>query len=422
MLSKGQEFRRAWPILLASALGAGVSISPLAFYSLGAFVGPLTKEFGWSRTEISTAPLFLTTGGLIMGTYVGALADRFGARKIVLISQLLLIVALAALALLTSHIWTLYAGYFVLAILGAGTMPMTWNRAIIGWFVKSRGLAIGVSLMGTGIAGALLPTYINWLTGIVGWRGAYLGLAALPVIFGLPLTFLFFHEAPENGAPANKAATQATIVTDAGSYTLREALRTRCFWQISLAFFFAAIAIAAVLVHSQSLLMDRGIDRDTAAVIAGLLGIAFTSGRLVSGYCLDIFNGPILAIVMFTAPAIACALLAVAGTNLAICGMAIVLVGLAGGAETDIAAYFIAQYFGRLHYGAIYGLFLTLFSVGSGIGPLIVGRVYDVTGSYNPGLYGGVAAFLIAAVLAGTLKGPGGRTSELTNVPAESAQ
>jgi MFS family permease len=422
MLSKGQEFRRAWPVLLASALGAGVSISPLAFYSLGAFVGPLTKEFGWSRTEISTAPLFLTTGGLIMGTYVGALADRFGARKIVLISQLLLIVALAALALLTSHIWTLYAGYFVLAILGAGTMPMTWNRAIIGWFVKSRGLAIGVSLMGTGIAGALLPTYINWLTGIVGWRGAYLGLAALPVIFGLPLTFLFFHEAPENGAPANKAATQATIVTDAGSYTLREALRTRCFWQISLAFFFAAIAIAAVLVHSQSLLMDRGIDRDTAAVIAGLLGIAFTSGRLVSGYCLDIFNGPILAIVMFTAPAIACALLAVAGTNLAICGMAIVLVGLAGGAETDIAAYFIAQYFGRLHYGAIYGLFLTLFSVGSGIGPLIVGRVYDVTGSYNPGLYGGVVAFLIAAVLTGTLKGPGGRTSEMTNVPAESAQ
>jgi MFS family permease len=134
-------------------------------------------------------------------------------------------------------------------------------------------------------------------------------------------------------------------------------------------------------------------------------------GRLISGYCLDIFNGAVLAIVMFTIPALACALLAVAGGNLSLCGLAIILVGLAGGAETDIAAYFIAQYFGRRHYGAIYGLFLTLFSVGSGIGPLIVGRIYDATGSYDAGLFGGVAAFLIAALLAGTLRGPKPRTA-----------
>ena len=401
MLSKGQEFRRAWPVLLASASGAGVGVSPLAFYSLGAFVAPLTYEFGWTRAQVTTAPLFLTVGSLVMGTYAGALADRFGARRIALVSQVFLILALSALALLTAQIWTLYAGYFILAILGAGTMPMIWNRTVVGWFVKSRGLAIGVSLMGTGIAGAILPTYVGWLNGIAGWRIAYLGLAALPLIFGLPLTFLFFHEAPDtdfsNGAPTTNASE---------GYTLRAAIQTRCFWQMSLAFFFAAIAIAAVLVHALPLLTDRGIDRGTAAMIAGLLGLAFTSGRLISGYFLDIFNGATLAIVMFTIPALACALLAVAGGNLILCGTAIVLIGLAGGAETDIAAYFIAQYFGRRHYGAIYGLFLTLFSVGSGVGPLIVGRVYDMTGSYNSGLYGGVAAFLVAAGLAGTLRAP----------------
>ncbi len=409
MLSKGQEFKRAWPVLLASAFGSGVGVSPLAFYSLGAFIVPLSTQFGWTRAEIATTPLFLTAGGLIMGTIVGALADRFGARKVVLTSQILLILVLSGLSLMTAQLWTLYAGYFTLAVLGAGTMPMTWNRAIIGWFVKSRGLAIGVSLMGTGIAGALLPSYVNWLTGIGTWRAAYFGLAGLTLIFGVPLTFLFFREAPASASTAGAQARQAETTPDANRYSLREALGTRCFWQMSLAFFFAALAISSVLIHSLSLMTDRGIDRAAAARISGLLGLAFTSGRLVSGYFLDIFKGAVLAIVMFTVPAMACGLLAVAGSNLALCAVAIILVGLAGGAETDIAAYFIAQYFGRRHYGAIYGLFLTLFGVGSGVGPWIVGQVYEATGSYDRALYGGVVAFLLAALLAGTLRPPGER-------------
>ena len=404
MRSKRQEFRRAWPVLVASAMGAGTGVAPLAFYSLGAFVDPLGNEFGWSRAQVTASLGFLTVATLLVGAAVGALADRYGARKVALISQVLLVLALAAMSLLTSQVWTLYAGYFLLAILGAGTLPIIWSRPIIGWFVRSRGLALGLSLVTTGLCGALLPSYVSWLTSEVGWRGAYIGLAALPLLLGIPVVILLFREPPPEmpSLPAFAAAGNRTL--DANDYTFRDALRTWRFWQMSLAFFLAASAIGAVLVHSLPLLMDRGIERGTAAALAGLLGLAVTFGRLISGYCLDIFGGPRVAFIMFAAPALACVLLTVSGNNLFLCGLAIFLVGLAAGAEYDIAAYFTAHYFGQRHYGAIYGLVYTLYGVSTGFSPLIAGAVFDATGSYHTALYAGAVIFLVAAVLAGTLK------------------
>ena len=160
---RAAEFRRAWPVVLASAFGAGSGAVPVAFYSFGALIGPLTLAFGWSKAQVTAAPLFLTVGGLIAGVFAGALADRFGARRVVLASQALLVLAFAAFALLPAGAASLplfYAGYTAVAILGAGTMTMTWSRAITGWFVAGRGLALGLSLIGTGLIGAALPAYV----------------------------------------------------------------------------------------------------------------------------------------------------------------------------------------------------------------------------------------------------------------------
>jgi predicted MFS family arabinose efflux permease len=167
-----------------------------------------------------------------------------------------------------------------------------------------------------------------------------------------------------------------------------------------------AIAVSAVLSHSQSLLMDRGLPRAEAAALVGLFGIAISLGRLVSGYLLDVFRGPTVAFFMFALPASACVLLLLAGDNRMLCGAAIVLVGLAGGAEHDIAAFFTAKYFGRAHYSAIYGLLYALYGLGGGFGPLFAGAVYDSTGSYDIALYGGIAVFLAAATMIGTLRAP----------------
>ncbi|MDH7973226.1 MFS transporter [Sphingomonas sp. AR_OL41] len=395
------EFKRSWRVVLASAFGAGTGAVPLAFYSFGAFIGPLTAAFGWTRAEVTAAPLFLTIGGLIAGVLAGALADRFGARRVVLWSQALLVVAFAGFALLPASLPLFYLGYALVAILGAGTMTMTWSRAITGWFVAGRGLALGLSLVGTGLIGAALPLYINWLIGHHGWQGGYLGLAALPLILGMPLTWLFFREPEELGRSDLVAAAD-----EAGSYSFGDALRTTCFWQMTLSFSVVAVAIAAVIVHCVPLLTDRGIDKATAAGIAGLIGLSVTGGRLVSGFLLDRVRGPLVAFGMFGLPALACLLLAVAGSNLILCGLAVVIIGLAGGAEHDIAAYFCARHFGRQHYGKIYGLLYTLYGIGSGVGPLIAGKVVEATGDYRLALHGGSALFAVSAGLILTLRPP----------------
>jgi MFS family permease len=405
MSAKRDEFRRAWKVVLASALGAGTGAVPLAFYSFGAFVEPLGREFGWTRAEITSAPLFLTIGGLLAGVFAGALADRIGSRWVVLVSQVLLALCFAGLSMMPPSLPLFYLGYGLLAVMGAGTMTMTWTRAITGWFSSARGLALGLSLVGTGLIGAMLPAYISMLTEAYGWRGAYLGLAALPLVFGVPFTFLFFREPPEEVVRAQHASADGEPGED-DSYDFGPALRSWSYWQMALSFSIVALAIASVIVHCVPLLTDRGVDATTAAGLAGLIGISVTVGRLISGYMLDYVSAPRVAFLMFGLPAISCLLLLVAGSNLWLCGIAIVLVGLAGGAEHDIAAYFCAKYFGRRHYGKIYGLLYTLYGVGSGIGPLLTGRVVDATGSYDNALYGGAILFAISALMIVSLKPP----------------
>ena len=400
MLTKREEYARGWPVLIASALGAGTGVYPLIFYSLGAFVGPLTERFGWSRADVTAAPLFFTFASLLAGSLVGGLADRLGARRVVIVSQVLLVLGLLAMTQVGRSVWTLYAGYFALAILGAGTMTMTWARAITGWFVAARGLALGLSLVGTGLIGAILPSYINALVLWGGWQAGYVGLAMLPLVLGLPITLLLFRE-PEEAAPG-----RAPVDIRNDGHDFRAAIRTWAFWQMTVAFFLAALAIGGVMVNIIPMLVDRGVGKTTAAGLASLIGIAVTIGRLVSGYLLDRIAARLVAFAMFILPAIACVLLMFAGGSLILNGMAIAFVGLAGGAEHDVAGYFTARYFGRRNYGAIYGLLYTIYCVGSGIGPLLMGGFADRFHSDYPGLAMGMVAFLAAAVLAGTVRPP----------------
>ena len=405
-LSRREEYRRGWRVLLASALGTGAGVAVLMAYSVGAFLEPLQTEFGWSRAQVGAAPLFYAIATVLMGPLVGALADRLGSRRVALVSQVLLSVAFLLLSRLGPSVEYLYAGYFLLAVFGAGTLPVIWSRAITGWFVRSRGFALGLSLIGTGLLGAMLPSYVSALVSSVGWRGAFVGLAALPIVVGMPLAVRFFRDPPGDFVRDSAAGGTAPSAADPDAYSFREATRTRCFWQMSLAFMVVAIAVSAVLSHTQSLLTDRGIPRATAAALLGLFGLAISLGRLVSGYFLDVFRGPSVAFVMFALPALACLLLLFAGSNLWLCGAAIVLVGLAGGAEHDIAAFFTAKYFGRAHFSAIYGLLYALYGLGGGFGPLFAGAIYEATGSYDQALWGGVVVFVVAAGMIGTLSEP----------------
>ena len=174
-------------LLISACLGVICSSIVLPFYSIGVFVIPITTEFGWTRAEFQLAILFSTGTGIVTAPVVGMLIEKFGARIVALCGLVGLSVAFL-FAATTSNLWHLYAAYTLMALLGAGTIPVTWTTAVTAQFESQRGFALGLVLSGTGLCAVLIPPVVAFITETWGWRMAYVFLACLPVfVSGLSL-------------------------------------------------------------------------------------------------------------------------------------------------------------------------------------------------------------------------------------------
>ena len=140
-----EEFRLGWKSVFASAVGIGLGLSPLPYYTLGVFIAPLINEFGWSVEQIMRGLPILILGALVMSPLAGYFADKYGVRKVVLTSIPLFSLAMMSFALNDGSMEIYLLCWGSLALTGAGTLPVTWTRAVNCWFIKRRGLALGMS-------------------------------------------------------------------------------------------------------------------------------------------------------------------------------------------------------------------------------------------------------------------------------------
>lgn len=403
MISRDSEFRRGWRVLLAASLGTACGASPVPFFAIGLFALPLGAAFGWGRGDVMLAVLPMTFGIILVVPFIGALADRVGVRPVAMATLVGLALSFAALSLTPDSLPVFYFLWFMVGLLGGGSTPVSWTRGVVGWFVHNRGMALAITLMATGVTGALLPRYVAWLVEVFGWRLAFVGVALIPVVIALPVAWRYFHEAPRQMAdPMAGVPDNAAIVlsTPAGrGKTLGEALRDYRFWVLAVVVLLATLQTGGAITNFAPLLQDRGYTVVEAASIAGVIGLSIVVGRVLTGYLIDRFWAPGVAFPLLAAPAIACLLLVQpeVGTGAAIA--AAIMIGLASGAETDLIAYLTARYFGLRHYGRIYGVQYAVFGFAGGISPFIFGRVFDVTGSYNLVLYASAIMVVAAACL-----------------------
>ncbi len=323
--------------------------------------------------------------------------DRVGVRRIALPSLLAVAGVFAGTAWLTSSLTSFYASAVFLAIAGAGTTPLTWTRTINGWFDKQRGLALGLTLSGTGIAAFLAPMYVGWVLSMGSWRTAYLALALIPLL-AFPIAWLFLRD-PAGG----NEKSAATVSAPATGATLSEAYRNYRFWAIGVAFFLVSAGISGSISNLIPLLMDAGRSKASAAGTAGLVGLSVIAGRVIAGILLDRIWGPAVAFVMLAAPALSAWVLAQPVLPDAWVPLAVILLGLAAGAEFDFIAFLTSRYFGLLHYGKIYGLLYASFLAGAALAPPLFARVYDVAGNYSAAFYAASGLFFIGAALLLTL-------------------
>ena len=386
------EMRRGWPIILAAAVGVGTGMSPLPIFSLGVLTGPISAEFGWGRGEIQAFLVFATLGAFIGAPLFGTLMDRYGVRPVVLFSTVAFALLFGVTGYATTSLTTFYGICLITSILGAGTLPVTWGRAVFNQFVERRGLALGLALAGTGFAGFLVPQMTAWLIQNFSWRAAYVGLALLPLVISLPISFWILRRM------SGPAAAQAQGSAPQEGMTLGQAARDYRFWVIWVAFFLAGLGTGGVITNIVPMMTDRGIDLQTAARVAGAQGLAVIAGRAIAGYFLDRVWAPILATIVLSLPAVACLMLA-GSPEVMTATIAVALVGFTAGADFDLVAYLTQRYFGLKHFGKVYGCLYPALVGGAGIAPALFGRAYDVSGTYTLVLQIVSGCFVAAAVL-----------------------
>lgn len=393
-MTEQSEFKQGWKVVATAAMGIGTGLSPIPFYTVGVFVAPLMAAFGWAVDQIMVCLMIQTFGSTVMAPIIGILADRYGVRRVTLVSVVLFGLSLALFALGNGSLTLFYLNWLLLATVGAGTLPITWTRPVNNWFNKHRGLALGLSLLGTGLFGTMAKLYANFLIGEVGWRLAYVGLGLLPLLLAFPLALAWFRDRED--VPTARHATAPAVLE---GVSFAAALRTRHFWVLALAFLPIAFAVGGPIPNLERILGSKGISTAEAVSIASLLGPAVIVGRLSGGWLIDRFWAPGVAFVLLSVPALACWAMTGDTINSHMAMLAVAMIGFAAGVEYDVMAFLVSRYFGMRAYGSIYGAIYAFFAVGAGFGPYIFGRIYVLNGSYDTGLLLGAVGFVLGAVL-----------------------
>jgi len=364
-----------WRVVLAASLGVMGGFGSLFVYTFSVFVKPLAVEFGWSREAISAgfAVAAVTLG--VVSPLLGQWMDGFGPRRIILICVTVFSCGIGSLSLLRGQVWQLYATCFVLGVVGNGAAHLSYSRAISGWFQKRLGLALAMVMVGAGLGAMILPVFAQLLISRFGWRTAYGALGGLALLLGLPLSWRYVRERPKQTKPAASAKP-------AGSgKSWQEGMSSGAFWIIVATLFIGSIAMNGAITQMVALLTDRRIGAREAALCASLLGGASVAGRVTAGWLLDRFFGSRVAFV-FTLVSAGGLFLLARTITFSEGALAAWLIGVGVGGEAAITPYLLSRYFGLRSFATLYGVTWTFYAVAGAAGPILLGRSYDLTGSY----------------------------------------
>jgi MFS family permease len=363
-----------WRVVLAACLGVMAGFGSLFVYTFSVFVKPLAAEFGWSRQAISSGfAIAAVTLGFI-SPLLGRWIDSFGPRRIILVCMTIFGCAIASLSLLRSGLWQFYLTCFVLGIVGNGAAHLAYSRSISTWFQRRLGTALAFVMVGAGLGAMILPVIAQFIISRSGWRAAYASLGGLALLLGLPLSWRYIRE---RGVAGNKAAPVARA-----GVTWQQGLRSSAFWIITAILFVSSISMNGAITHLSALLTDRGLTAGSAALCASILGGSSLLGRIVVGWLLDRFFGPRVALVINLITALGIFLLARATSFPSGC-LAAALIGVGAGGEAAITPYLLTRYFGLRAFSTLYGLTWTFYAAAGAIGPVILGRAFDASGSYT---------------------------------------
>jgi MFS family permease len=381
------EFSRHWLLVLVCAVGIGIGVSSLPFYTQGLFIEAWIADFGWTRAQASFGILGSTLALAAVLPFIGLIVDRYGLVKPILISLLGLSIAYVMLGLFVQSITTFVILAMLQAVLGSASSPLAYTRAINSVFDRQRGLALGIALSGAGVAATFGPVLISDAIAAFGWRGAYFAMALFTAVVGVVIVVVL--------SRLKGAKTPVNIDPDAASKDFKMAKASRTYWTIMAAIFCLSLGLGGLMIHFVPILLEMDFTTSTAAKIAGVIGIAVVLGRLLVGFAVDRIFAPRVAIAILFA--CICGVLALATFGSVVAVPAAFVIGFSVGAEVDLIGYLVARYFGLNAYGQIYGRQYATFLIATGLSPVILGAIRDATGNYTISLFTAAAFMVISA-------------------------
>lgn len=372
-----------WMVLLAATIGKMMTM-PGQTVAISVVIDPLMADLALSRTHLSTLYSIATVAGALFLTPFGQWLDRMGPRVGVVAVTILFALSCFGMSAVTGP-WTLFMALFALRGLGQGALGLVSQHVITQWFVRRRGLALGLAGVGLASSTYVFPTALQAMIAAYDWRTAYLVLGAGLLLVMLPLGAGFYRHRPEMYGLVpdglTPLAAERTPIEES-NLSLAEAQRMPVFWVFAAGSTMVPLFATALVFHHFSLAGAHGLDRTTAAAFFLPLAVATAVSNLGAGIATDYLSPRRILVAALAALTGAIALAGVLDSLSVILAYG-TLVGLSIGISNALSASVWAHYFGRAHLGSIKGFVQTLAIVGTAIGPISYGLAYDWLGTYQ---------------------------------------
>ncbi len=365
-------------------------------YAYGVFLPSMGESFHWGRSALSGPyTLFFLVGGLL-GPLAGMSIARFGARKNIIVCNLIAVVGLYGMSKV-SALWQVYLcfGATIGIVIAFGEfIPIT--SVINNWFMRKRSLAMGLLFASGGLGGFFMPPVITWLIIEYGWPRAWICLAAIHLLVAVVIGGLIIRDQPaaidrpddfDMAPPPHDAAPSAERSASAmeADWDVAEALRSRALWMVVALFSIILFVVNILSTHQVAYLQDLGFSpMGSAAAWGMMLGFSIL-GRLLCGVLGMRFDGRRLAVFFLTGMGLGILCLRLAWSIHFIYAYSI-LTGIGFGGMIVLMPHLLSSHFGRTHYARILGWATPVVTLASAAGPVLAGISYDATGKYDVSL------------------------------------
>ncbi|MFC1937064.1 MFS transporter [Chloroflexota bacterium] len=379
-------------------------------FGFTAVIEPIADEFGWSYAQISLAASMRGLEIGLLAPLMGLLVDRWGPRKLVFGGSIIVCAGFLLLSRVSSL--TMFYGAFALIAIGMSTSTQTVTvTAVVHWFRRKIGVAIGIVTSGVGLGGLLVPV-VTKLIDLLQWRATMsaIGLGMLAIV--LPLSLLIRHK-PENYGYQPDGQISSIVETNKGqpsavkpeaNVPAKEALRQRAFWHLAISTVCLSFVMSAIVTHIMPYLSSLGIARSISSLVALFLPLASIGGRLSGGWLSDRFGSRKVFAASFLSMSAGLIFFAYVNTGMIwLLVPFIITLSFGWGCLVTIRMSLLREYFGRGSFGTILGFVSGMMMLGNITGAPIAGWIFDTFGSYQAAWLGSCASTLAGAVLGLTI-------------------